>query len=207
MSRKKDLIEKLLNHEDVAKSFYNVMDTEISLSRSVYVCADIEEDTGEAIANMIRFWNEYDDENYPDLPLDQRQPIKIYINSCGGDLAAGFTMVDAITLSRTPVTTINIGKAYSAALLTFISGHKRIAYPNSSFMMHEGSAGMSGDGHKFVNFTAFYKKQLNQIKDIVLKHTHYKEEEYESDRKDDIWLDAKDALEKGFCDEIASRMV
>ena len=41
-----------------------------------------------------------------------------------------------------------------------------------------------------------------QLKDIVLKETNITEEEYERIKREDIWYDAYEALEKGIIDEI-----
>lgn len=45
----------------------------------------------------IRFWNLMD----KDIPIEERMPIKVYINSYGGSVTAGLTIVDAITMSKT----------------------------------------------------------------------------------------------------------
>ena len=89
-----------------------------------------------------------DQEKAEEKPAEDRQPIKIYIISYGGDLDYMWAMVDIINASQTPVYTINIGVAASAASLIFISGHKRIMLPNSKVIIHEGSAAMSGDAVK-----------------------------------------------------------
>jgi len=166
---------------------------------------DIDEEVGAAIEGMIRFWNQYDDEN--NIPVEERKPIKIYIDSNGGDLGAAFTMMDAIRMSKTPVWTINIGSAYSGGFFTFITGHKRFAYPHSSFLFHEGSAQGSGTSGQFENFSAFYKKQLSRVKDNILEYTKVSDELYEEKKREDWWLDANEALELGICDEIIKEFI
>ncbi len=166
---------------------------------------DIDEEVGAAIEGMIRFWNQYDDEN--NIPVEERKPIKIYIDSNGGDLIATLTMVDAIKLSRTPVWTINIGAAYSGGFFTFIAGHKRFTYPHASFLYHEGSTSNVGDAGKFQNFAEFYKKQLSILKEITLKYTKISPELYEEKRRDDWWIDSNEAIELGIADEIIKEFI
>ena len=166
---------------------------------------DIDEEVGAAIEGMIRFWNQYDDEN--NIPVEERKPIKIYIDSNGGDLGATFTMMDAIRISKTPVWTINIGSAYSGGFFTFITGHKRFAYPHSSFLFHEGSAQTGGTSGQFENFSAFYKKRLTRLKDSLLEYTKVSNELYEEKKREDWWLDANEALELGICDEIIKEFI
>ena len=161
--------------------------------------------TGEGIEAFIRFFNQLDDEN--EIPIKDRMPIKIYVDSGGGDLSATLTIIDAIKMSKTPIWTINIGCAYSGGFFAFIAGHKRIAYEHSTFLYHEGSTMNGGDAGKFRNFAEFYDKQLQMLKNITLKYTKISDELYESKKRDDWWLTTDEALELGICDEIAEEMI
>lgn len=171
-----------------------------SSEREIYL-GDIYENTGKYIDKKIRFWNKIDDEN--NIPIENREPIKIYIDSYGGVLNSAFSIVDSITMSKTPIYTICTNCAYSGAFLIFICGHKRFAYKNATFMFHEGSI-TSGqlDAGKFRNYSNFYEKQLLAMKDIVLTHTQIDEKTYERYQKDDFWLMSNEAIAMGICDEI-----
>lgn len=68
------------------------------------------------------------------------RPITILINSPGGCVEDGQIVVDAILTSKAPIITVALGKAMSAAFDIFISGDKRIVYPNTILMMHAGSS-------------------------------------------------------------------
>lgn len=199
-----ELIKKLLNQEEFLHGFDEVINTSSALSRELYL-GDINSDAADGINMLIRFWNKLDDQD--EVPVSERIPIKIYIDSPGGDLIAAYTIINTIELSKTPVWTINVGAAYSAGFFIFITGHYRIAYPLSSFLYHEGSGGFGGDAHKLRNGMDFYKKQLNQLKQHVLKYTDLTEEDYEHILKDDYWLLASEALEKNIVDEIATKGV
>lgn len=200
-----DLVDALsTNVKKDLKTFEDLINLDGSLKREIYLY-DITAGTGSSIDGYIRFWNEYDDSH--NIPVEERKPIKLYIDSCGGSLTDSLTIIDAIKLSKTPIVTIAVGAAYSGGFFTFISGHKRIAYPHASFLFHEGSTGTSGTSSQFENYTAFYKKQLGQLKRIVLENTNITEEEYDQIHKDDIWYDAKEGMEKGFVDEIAKELL
>ena len=200
-----DLIPILVDNvkEDV-KNFEDLINLDGALKREVYI-GDITPGTGTCVEGYIRFWNQQDEQNK--IPIDEREPIKLYIDSGGGSLTDTLTIIDAIALSQTPVITINIGMAYSGGFFIFICGDHRVAYPYSTFLYHEGSAGQSGDAGKFRNFADFYMKQLDMLKEVVLKHTNISEEFYESIKKDDFWMTAKEAQEHGCCDEIATRFI
>ena len=171
MHKNKGLNEQL---KDNIKNFSNVIELNSYFKREI-ILGDIEPDTGEGVEAFIRFFNQLDDEN--NIPIEERQPIKIYIDSGGGDLFATLTIIDAIKMSKTPVWGINIGVALSGGFFTLISCHKRFAYPNSTFLFHEGSTATSGTSGQFENFSAFYKKQLQQLKTITIGNTNISEEE------------------------------
>ena len=185
-------------------SFSNVLTLSSALDRNIYL-GDVIFGTGKEVDEQIRFWNRYDDAH--EIPLEEREPIKIYIDSCGGSLVETFTMIDSIKMSKTPVWTICTGAAYSGGFFTFIAGHKRFAYPLASFLYHEGATGTSADAGKFRNFAAFYEKQLKQLKDVVLKYTNIDEDTYERHIKDDWWFTSEEALEYGICDVISEELI
>lgn len=200
-----ELVKQMMKDAQEEKvSFDALVDIHNGAERHIYL-SDIVLGTGTEVDSRIRFWNDMDDEN--GIDPKNRKPIKIYIDSFGGSLVDTFTMVDAIRNSKTPVWTICTGAAYSGGFFTFIAGHRRIAYPLSSFLYHEGATGTSGDAGKFRNYAAFYEKQLIQLKDIVLKHTNITEEQYEKHIKDDWWFTAPEALEYGICDEISEGLI
>ena len=200
-----DLLDLIQNQvEDGKFSFDQIVDF-IHCSNRIMYLGDITEGVGSAMDSMIRFWNYEDNKN--DIPIEERQPIKIYIDSNGGSLVDTFTMIDSISMSKTPVYTICTGSAYSGGFFIFLAGHKRFAYELSSFLFHEGSTGTSGDAGKFRNFADFYKKELDKLKSIVLKYTKISDEEYEKHIKDDWWFTADEALKYGICDEISKELI
>ena len=197
-----ELIEKYLKQEENFHGFDDIVNISSALSRELYI-GEIASDMADAINMLIRFWNRLDDEE--DIPVEEREPIKMYIDSPGGELVASFTIINSIELSKTPVWTINVGSAYSGGFFIFITGHKRFAYPLSSFLYHEGSTIVFGDAHKFRNHADFYKKQMDQLKAHTLKYTKLTEEDYEKILKDDYWLTAEEAVEVGIVDEILTK--
>lgn len=182
--------------EDVV-SFEDIINLKSSLDREIYL-GEISDGIGSVIDGVISYWNKIDEE----IVEKDRKPIQIIIDSPGGSLTDTFTIIDAIKLSETPVHTIVVGTAYSGGCLVAMSGHKRYAYPHSSFMLHEGSTSTGGDSHKFINYSKFYQTQLAQLKDIVLSNTKMTNDFYESIKRDDYWLSAYEAKEKGIIDEI-----
>ena len=203
MIKNYDLLKMLELNKNEIKSFGDVLHASNNLNRFLDI-GDIDDEIGDAVDNIIRFWNRVDDE--ANIPREEREPIKLYINSNGGALSGALKIIDAIHLSKTPVYTINTGMAYSAGFFIFITGAKRYSYPNASFLFHEGSISMGvSDAGKFRNYANFYERLLLKLKTITLSNTTMTEEDYEAHKKDDRWFLADEALELGICDEILTK--
>ena len=198
------LIKQLYDSAKSNYDFCDIIDLSNGLNRNI-VLTVIDASIGDSVNSYIQFFNRIDQEKKIDV--NKRTPIKIYIDSNGGSLTACFTIIDAIIMSKTPVWTINIGKAYSAGFFIFITGHKRFAYPNSSFLFHEGSTGIYQDANKFKNYADFYKQQLEQLRAITLEHTQIEPEEYDKHVKDDWWFDVNEALKYGVTDKISYKLI
>ena len=198
-----EMLEKWGGTTKDCSDFDDLLNKTLCLDRNCLIL-DITEGTGDGINNLIRYWNLIDDKN--NIPVEERQPIKLYIDSNGGDLVQTFIMIDSIRLSKTPVWTIGMGAVYSGGFFTFISGHRRIAYPSSSYLYHEGSTGTFGDAGKFRNYACFYEKQMAALKAHTLKFTDIDERTYDLHIKDDWWMTAKEAIQYGICDEIATEI-
>ena len=198
-----DLAEALTtNVKEDMKDFTDIINIDSCLHREVCL-ADICDGTGMAIAGYIDFWNRYDEKH--NIPVEEREPIRLLVHSYGGSLIDTLIIIDAIKMSKTPVWGICTGAAYSGGFFALISCHKRFGYKHSSYLFHEGATQTGGTSSQFENYSVFYKKQLAQLKDIVLESTNITPDEYSDIKKDDIWYLAEEALEKGIIDVIVEK--
>lgn len=111
---------------------------------------------------------------------EEREPIRLYINSPGGDVTEGFALISAIEISKTPIYTINMGQWSSMAFLIGIAGHKRFSLPKASFLMHDGSIFLYGSANKVKDRVEFENRFENEVvKPFVLKHSKMLEEDYD----------------------------
>lgn len=193
------LIEEILNSKKDNYAFEDIMHLSTVMDRELHLPIEIQDIAG-SITLAIRYWNRVDNE--AGIPAKDRKPIKLIIDCCGGDLNEAFAIVDQIRLSKTPVHAVVLGRAYSGAFLVTIACHHRIATKHSSLLFHEGSGGFGGDAGKFQNFADFYKRQREQMKDLVLDLTNISEEKYNEIKNDDYWLTADEAKELGIIDEV-----
>ena len=199
-----DLLEGLGRKvKEDTKDLDSLMELAQGLDRNIFI-GDID-NIADTVDAVIRFWNNYD--NQRNIPIDEREPIKLYIDSYGGSLTEACTICDSIKLSKTPIWTINRGTAYSGGFLIAICGDRRYAYPHASYLFHEGATGNSADANKFRNFADFYQIQLEQLKDIILKHTSITSEKYKEKQRDDWWITADEAVDLEICDVITEELI
>lgn len=169
--------------------------------RKIYIDCDIGQEVL-AIQQMIFRWN-MEDKN---VPVEERKPITVYIMSYGGEMDYMWSLVDTIMLSVTPVTTVNLGVASSAAFVIFLAGQKRLMMPNAACTIHEGSASMSGDAVKVFDATDTYRKQIQRMKNFVIGRTNITSRMLNKKHANDWTVNAEESLKYGVCHQIVNSL-
>lgn len=166
--------------------------------RKLFLNSDIDQYTVIDVVKHIMQFNKED----KGIDIKERAPIILYITSRGGEVDAGFELIDVIQSSKTPVYTVNLGYQYSMGFLIGLAGHKRFATMNAKFLMHDGSSFLYGTGTKVQDQMEFQKRVECRIKSYILSRSNITEEEYDSKLRVEWYLFADDAKEKGFTDYI-----
>lgn len=147
-------------------------------------------------------WNDED----KDIIVEDRVPIKIYINSPGGSLQDCLTFIDILKMSKTPIVLICISAAYSAAGYIFMcksDNIKRVIVPHGKVLIHQGSIGMGQtQTNQFLDTAETVKKEEEVVKKYVLENTTITEKLYNKKKKDEWMLNAEQCLKFGVCDKI-----
>lgn len=156
------------------------------------------DDTLADISMMIIDWNRED----KGKPIEDRQPIKIYISSDGGAVDPTLNFIDIVTLSKTPVYTIAMSRAYSSGGLMLLAGHKRFIFSNTTFLLHDGSMGAIGDTSKVMDRMELTQKQEKKIKEFVLDKTTLTSKMYDKNYRKDWFLASDEIIKFGFADKI-----
>ena len=126
-----------------------------------------------SIANELVGWIFDYNRDDQDKPIEERKPIRLYIDSPGGDIIGGSAIINAIKVSKTPVYTINVGQWSSMAFLIGITGHRRFSLPDMTFLMHDGNLFASGSTNKAQDKMKFDERFENEvIRTHVLKHSN-----------------------------------
>jgi len=160
---------------------------------------DIEIDNVNEIIEVIYEINE------EDAKKTQVEPIKLIVNSPGGDVYHGFALVDVISNSQTPIYTICHGHAMSAALVVYAAGHKRFASQRATFMYHEIAWSMQQEKLQLHSQEVKEGERMWKIYDsFLLSRTKFTEKQLNEVKKTrgEWYMDTKTAMKYGLVDEI-----
>lgn len=171
-------------------------------SRHIYINNDIDENIVESAVYHIFRYNSID----KDVSPEKRKPIIIYINSLGGDIIDGYSLVDAICVSETPIYTVNIGCCFSMAFLIYIAGHKRYSMAHSEFLLHEGSISMGNSMAKFKDHFDFHFNQVEKsTKKYILEHSKISEEVFDKNSRREWFFLPEEGKNLGVVDYIVGK--
>lgn len=138
---------------------------------------------------------------------DHEAMIEMYIHSNGG-AATGLTNIyDVMQMIQAPIKTVCLGKCYSAGAVLLAAGTKgeRYALKNASVMIHGIQCGFPIPGHDMTSSKNYYEYLIDNndnIMKILAHHTGHALEKVKTDCTQDVWMDAKQALEYGIIDHI-----
>ena len=99
--------------------------------RTIVLSGEIDESSVKDAIQTISFINEIDDGK------EVVEPIKLIINSLGGNILDGFALIGVIENSFVPVYTYGYGSIMSMALPILAAGDKRFGHHLATFMYHE----------------------------------------------------------------------
>lgn len=115
------------------------------------------------IAQSILRYNYHDQ----DIPIEQRRPIILYIDSPGGLLSVSYTIANTILTSATPVIAVNMGACDSGAAFIYACAKKRACFPHVSFLFHLGTGGTCGTYQQTKAMQADYNFRIENMKDLI----------------------------------------
>ena len=141
------------------------------------------------------------------LYLESENPdkdIHLYINSPGGSVTAGLSIYDTMQFINSDISTICVGQAASMGALLLGGGTngKRFALPHSRIMVHQPSAGFSGQATDIEIHAKEVLELKRRLNEIMSKHTGQKVEKIQKDLERDNFMSSDDAVEYGLIDTV-----
>lgn len=132
------------------------------------------------------------------------EPIRLLINSPGGDIMAGMALVQTMRDMRSDVHTFVMGMAASMAAVVAVAGSRRFAYPAARWLLHRGKGGAKGD-YEDIAIAAKELRIVDSYADqVILNSTggRITPKGLKRLQRKDFWLGTQEALKWGVVDEI-----
>jgi len=138
---------------------------------------------------------------------DPKSDITIYVDSPGGSVKSGLSIVDTIDYIEPDVATVNMGMAASMGSILLGCGTKgkRASLKHSRVMLHQVSAGAQGNVQDMEITLRESVKYNEELFELLGSYTDKNPKDVMKDATRDFWLDAPEALEYGIIDEIIGK--
>lgn len=139
-----------------------------------------------------------------EVGLPDVDPIILHINSDGGSVDSGMSIINTINNSIVPVIAVVDRKAYSMAFILTIACDERYGFKYSKFMNHEGSSWNAGSLVEQKRRVKNYEAENKEIDKLIIEKTlieeHQLQDQYE--KCFDWYMNAVEAYDNGVIDGI-----
>lgn len=135
--------------------------------------------------------------------VDSRD-ITMHIDSPGGSVKSGLSMVDVMEYITSDIRTVNTGMAASMGSVLLGAGTKgkRSSLRHSTTMLHQSSGGFSGNIQDAEIDWKEWQKVNKELFILLGEYCGKKPEQVMKDATRDFWLNAEEAKKYGIIDEI-----
>ena len=188
----------MAEEEKEKKGNENPITEKLLETRSILISGEINKELSERVVKQLLLLEAAGDD-----------PIKIFIDSPGGDADAGYAVFDMVRFVRPRVIMVGMGLVASAAALILLAAPKedRIALPNSNYLIHQPLSTIRGVATEIEIHAKQIEKLRKKINVLISEETGMALEQVEKDTDRDCWLDAEEAVSYGLVTRvISSRM-
>lgn len=135
---------------------------------------------------------------------DEKKDIIMYINSPGGQVDAGFAIVDTMYHIKPDVVTIASGLAASMGSIILACGKKgkRYSLPSASILIHQPLGSAEGQATDIEISAKRILKHKEDSINLLVRQTGQPKEKVARDVERDFWLSAEEAKDYGLVDEV-----
>jgi len=132
--------------------------------------------------------------------------ITMHIDSPGGSVKSGLSMVDVMDYIKCDIRTVNTGMAASMGSILLGAGTKgkRSSLRFSRTMLHQSSGGFRGNIQDAEIDMVEWKKINQTLFDLLGQYCGKKPAQVMKDASRDLWLSSEEALKYGIIDEIVT---
>jgi len=164
-------------------------------TRSILISGEIDKKMAEKVVSQLLM-----------LEAENDDPIKVFIDSPGGDVDSAYAIFDMIRFVKPKVIMIAMGLAASAGALVLLAGDKenRFGFPNSHYLIHQPLSGIRGVATEIEIHAKEIEKTRQKINALIAKETGKSLAQVEKDTDRDYWMSAEEALDYGLISKIIS---
>jgi ATP-dependent Clp protease protease subunit len=162
-------------------------------TRTIILSGEINKDLSEKTIRQLLLLEDMSDD-----------PIRVFIDSPGGDADAGFAIFDMIRFVKPDVWTIGMGLVASAAAIIQLAAPKehRIGFPNSHYLIHQPLSGIRGVATDIEIHAREIDKIREKINRLISLETGKAFDQVEKDTDRDFWMDADGAVQYGLISRV-----
>jgi ATP-dependent Clp protease protease subunit len=170
----------------------------LSRERVLFLTQDLEDEITNQLIGLLLYLSSEND----------KQDIFLYVNSPGGSVSCGLSLVDTIQYIKADVNTINIGIAASIASFVVAGGKqgKRLALPHARFIIHQPEGGSKGQATEVFAEAQEVIRLRRTIGHIYSIFTGQSLNRIAADLDRDEFFNAKQSYEYGLIDLVGSDM-
>jgi len=163
-------------------------------TRTILLSGEINKELAERVVRQLVLLESKSDE-----------PVKVFIDSPGGDADAGYAIFDMMRFIKPDVYTVGMGLVASAGAIVLLASpqERRIALPNSHYLIHQPLSGIRGVATEIEIHAREIEKMREKINRLISEETGQPFEKVEQDTDRDFWMNAEEAQEYG----LVSRLV
>jgi ATP-dependent Clp protease protease subunit len=139
---------------------------------------------------------------------DSEKDIMLYINSPGGDVAAGLAIYDTMQWLHCSVATFCMGMAASMGSFLLAAGAKgkRYALPHARIMIHQPLAGLQGQATDIEIHAREILGARDTLNELYAKHTGQTVSKIKQDTERDNFMSSAEARDYGLIDEVLTTL-
>jgi ATP-dependent Clp protease protease subunit len=172
-----------------------VMDvfSRLMMERIIWVAGVVNDNMSTVVQAQLMFLDSLDNTD-----------ITMHIDSPGGSVKSGLSMVDVMDYINSDIRTINTGMAASMGSVLLGAGTKgkRCSLRFSRTMLHQSSGGFEGNIQDAKINMKEWEKLNKLLFDLLGEYCNKPSEVVMEDSSRDLWLSSEDALNYGIIDEI-----
>jgi len=134
----------------------------------------------------------------------EEKDITLHVDTPGGSVKSGLSIVDVMNYVSSDIITINTGMAASMGSILLGAGTKgkRYTLPSSRVMLHQVSSGAEGTLADIKISIAEAEKYNNKLFGMLGEYTNKTPEQVMSDASRDFWMDSNESVEYGIVDAV-----